>query len=200
MSSSQAIEKEAVRKACLKRRDRLSRQEVDLFSNRICEFALAYLQQKYNIRQTQISAYLPIRSEADLAQLLPQLHEEGAQISLPIVLDKTTIIFREYKPGDPLKMAGFGTQGPDENSATVDPTILLMPLAGFDRFGARIGYGAGHYDRALQRLLKKGIQPITIGIAFGVQEVAAVPSEPHDVPLSAVITETGVLEIKDLKS
>jgi 5-formyltetrahydrofolate cyclo-ligase len=73
----------------------------------------------------------------------------------------------------------------------VDPEILLMPLSAFDASGNRIGYGAGHYDRAIARLHDKGMQPRLIGVAFDCQEVEAVPAEAHDVPLDAVVTESG---------
>jgi len=40
-------------------------------------------------------------------------------------------------------------------------------------------------------LRNKGHLPKLIGIAFDCQEVAAVPAEPHDVALDAVLTESG---------
>ena len=66
-----------------------------------------------------------------------------------------------------------------------------MPLSAFDGQGHRIGYGAGHYDRAIDRLRAKGRSPRLIGVAFDCQEVASVPAEPHDVALDAVLTESG---------
>ena len=73
----------------------------------------------------------------------------------------------------------------------LDPDILLVPLSAFDRAGHRIGYGAGHYDRAIDRLKAKGGTPKLIGIAFDCQEVASVPAESHDVALDAILTESG---------
>lgn len=200
LTSSRAIEKQAVRLACLERRNQLSPNERKDGSSRICEHALQYLQAHDLLKNRQVSAYLPIRSEVDLGELLPKMHVAGAGLSLPIVQDKTTIVFRRYTPGDALQTAGFGTSGPSGDAAIIDPTVLLMPLAGFDRLGARIGYGAGHYDRAIQRLLNKNIVPITIGIAFSAQEVPLVPNEPHDMPLAAIITEAGIYEPKELNS
>ena len=68
---------------------------------------------------------------------------------------------------------------------------MLVPLSVFDARGERIGYGGGYYDRAIDRLRQKGLQPVLIGIAFDCQEVASVPEEPHDVRLDAVLTESG---------
>jgi 5-formyltetrahydrofolate cyclo-ligase len=80
--------------------------------------------------------------------------------------------------------------GPD--APVLDPEILLVPLSAFDRRGHRIGYGAGHYDRAIDLLKQKGMHPKLIGIAFDCQEVAHVPDEPHDVSLDAILTESGL--------
>ena len=140
---------------------------------------------------TIISGFLPIRSEADIRPLMARLKARGARLCLPIVQDKTTIVFRELVPGAELIDTGFGTRGPGPEAAVLDPEILLVPLSAFDAEGNRIGYGAGHYDRAIARLLQKGREPRLIGIAFDCQEVAEVPAEPHDVRLQAILTESG---------
>ena len=139
-----------------------------------------------------ISGFFPIRSEADIRPLMHRLKMRGARLCLPVVLDKETVIFREISDGIPMVETGFGTTGPGPNANVMDPDLLLVPLSAFDATGHRIGYGAGHYDRAIARLLAKGMVPRLIGIAFDCQEVEAVPFEPHDVPLDAVLTESGL--------
>ena len=140
---------------------------------------------------TIISGFWPIRSEADIRPLMAHFRMRGARLCLPVVLDRETIIFRELVVGAPVVKTGFGTTGPGEEAAVLDPDILLVPLSAFDRAGHRIGYGAGHYDRAIDRLKAKGHRPKLIGIAFDCQEVASVPAEPHDVALDAILTESG---------
>ena len=140
---------------------------------------------------TVISGFWPIRSEADIRPLMAHFRTRGAQLCLPVVLDRETIIFRELVVGAPVVKTGFGTTGPGEEAAVLDPDILLVPLSAFDRAGHRIGYGAGHYDRAVDRLKARGHRPKLIGIAFDCQEVASVPAEPHDVALDAILTESG---------
>ncbi|WP_199564187.1 5-formyltetrahydrofolate cyclo-ligase [Shinella sp. WSJ-2] len=140
---------------------------------------------------TVISGFWPIRSEADIRPLMAHFRTRGARLCLPVVLDRETIIFRELVVGAPVVKTGFGTTGPGEEAAVLDPDILLVPLSAFDRAGHRIGYGAGHYDRAIDRLKARGHRPRLIGIAFDCQEVASVPAEPHDVALDAILTESG---------
>lgn len=68
--------------------------------------------------------------------------------------------------------------------------VIIVPVLGFDRWGQRLGYGKGHYDRFLRT------QPnaLTIGLAYVCLEVEpAIPAEPHDVALKHIITEEEVI-------
>jgi 5-formyltetrahydrofolate cyclo-ligase len=139
-----------------------------------------------------VSGFFPIRSEADIRPLMAGLKSRGAILCLPVILDKTTIVFRELHADRPLVPMGFGTFGPGADCAELDPSLMLVPLAAFDRTGHRIGYGGGYYDRAIDRLHRKGLHPRLIGIAFDCQEVASVPAEPHDMRLHGILTESGL--------
>ena len=48
--------------------------------------------------------------------------------------------------------------------------MLIMPLVGYDRFGNRLGMGAGYYDRCLE-LLRDSSAPLRVGIAYSLQVV-----------------------------
>jgi 5-formyltetrahydrofolate cyclo-ligase len=140
----------------------------------------------------EVSGFFPIRSEVDVRPLMQKLKERGAKLCMPVVVDKHTIVFRELLAGAPVVSTGFGTFGPGEDARPVDPDIMLVPLAAFDRAGHRIGYGAGFYDRAISRLHEKGLRPRLIGVAFDCQEVDIIPAEDHDVAVDAILTESGL--------
>jgi 5-formyltetrahydrofolate cyclo-ligase len=140
---------------------------------------------------TIISGFFPIRSEIDPRPLMDKLRERGARLCLPVVMDKTTIVFRELLRTSELVDTGFGTRGPNEEAEVLDPQILIMPLSVFDHHGGRIGYGAGHYDRAIAKIKDKTTPPVLIGMGFDCQHVERVPVEAHDQPLDAMITESG---------
>lgn len=141
---------------------------------------------------TVIAGYLPIRSEPDLRPLLARFRERGARLCLPVVLDRTTIVFRAFTRGAELVDTGFGTSGPGLEATVLDPDMLLMPLSAFDAAGNRLGYGAGHYDRAIARLHARGQSPRLTGVAFAFQEVESLPAEPHDMALEMILTEQGL--------
>jgi 5-formyltetrahydrofolate cyclo-ligase len=91
----------------------------------------------------------------------------------------------------------FGIFQPSSDAPEVDPDIVLVPLAAFDRAGHRIGYGRGYYDRTLQNL--RASKKITvIGLAFAVQEIETVPRLPHDEQLDCVLTERGLIDLRSL--
>jgi 5-formyltetrahydrofolate cyclo-ligase len=139
-----------------------------------------------------ISGFLPIRSEADIRPLMNRLRGRGARICVPVIIDKQTIVFRELADAGALVPGSFGTLGPADDAALLEPDILLVPLSAFDGMGQRIGYGGGYYDRAIALLRQKGRARLLIGIAFDCQEVPSVPAEPHDVRLDAILTENGL--------
>lgn len=142
---------------------------------------------------TVVSGFLPIRSEVDLRPLMMALADRGARLCVPAIVDGA-LQFRRLLRGAPLVPQGFGTYAPGPEAEVVDPEIMLVPLAAFDRHCRRIGYGRGYYDRAIGRLHAKGVRPLLAGVAFAVQELDAVPTEPHDRTLDFVATEHGIVQ------
>jgi 5-formyltetrahydrofolate cyclo-ligase len=145
-----------------------------------------------------VSGYWPIRAELDPLPLMRQLEAQGAQLALPVIMGRDEpLIFRAWNADAQLLRGQFGIMEPSPQSPAVLPDIVLVPLAAFDRLGHRIGYGAGHYDRTFEVL--QAAKPITaIGVAFAVQEIDAVPAEPHDVQLDYVLTEARTFDFRSL--
>jgi 5-formyltetrahydrofolate cyclo-ligase len=80
--------------------------------------------------------------------------------------------------------------------------VVFMPLVGFDRRGNRIGMGRGFYDRHFAHRLRQfhWRRPLLVGLAYDVQEVAALPHGWHDVPLDAIVTESSIRRIARSKA
>jgi 5-formyltetrahydrofolate cyclo-ligase len=144
-------------------------------------------------RPRAVSAFHAVRNEPDTLQLLSALAAEGFATALPVVVGRETpLTFRLWRPGDPTRLGAMSIAEPLEEAPAVDPDLLFVPLACFDRRGHRIGYGAGYYDRTLAGL--RAIKPIhAVGVAYGVCEVAAVPYEAHDQSLDAIVTDQETL-------
>ncbi|MDN6795644.1 MAG: hypothetical protein L0L69_11450, partial [Propionibacterium sp.] len=84
---------------------------------------------------------------------------------------------------------GAGLPGPDTlHSATV---VLVAALA-VDLSGTRLGQGGGWYDRALEHL-SPGVRVVAAVLDGEILAAGALPREPHDHPVDAVITPTRAL-------
>ncbi|HET7715517.1 MAG TPA: 5-formyltetrahydrofolate cyclo-ligase [Bauldia sp.] len=144
-----------------------------------------------------IAAYVAMRSEADPLPIIEAAHRQGAEIGLPVIGPGATLLFRRYEPGHRLVPGGFGTMIPVEAAPVIEPELFVVPVVGFDRAGTRLGYGKGHYDRAIGALHDRGLRPPLVGIAFALQEVEMIPHEPHDVRLDVIVTEDEILDFRD---
>lgn len=144
-----------------------------------------------------VAAYWPMRSEADPRPVLVALKERAVPTALPAMVERadgpgSEIAFRRWAPWQPIVPGGFGTLVPGADAEVVQPALLIVPLLGFDAGCRRLGYGKGHYDRAIAALKQRG-KLTTIGIAYAAQQVEQLPTEPHDQALDAIVTENGVL-------
>lgn len=136
-----------------------------------------------------VAAYLPVNEELDPMPLLGRLSRAGAETCLPR-MTQGGISWRLWSPGEPLERRGFGLSEPPEDAPEATPTLVLTPLLAFDTQGNRLGYGRGHYDRALCVLRAKG-RAFACAVAYAAQQIDRVPAEAHDQPLDWAVTPIG---------
>lgn len=92
-----------------------------------------------------------------------------------------------------LKVGAFHIEEPEGddicNPAEMD--MIVVPAVAYDRHGNRIGRGKGYYDRLLA-----DSNALKIGVAYDFQLFDSVDTEPHDVPVDIVITESHTIIIR----
>ncbi len=137
---------------------------------------------------TTIGAYWPVGSEVDTRFLLNTLSLKGFTCALPCIAQRG-LLFRAWDPSLMLVTGKFNLMQPPLTSPIVTPDVLLVPLLAFDKTGHRLGYGQGHYDHYLHHH-----KVITIGLGFRGQEVEKIPRQAHDVPLTFILTEEGLVK------
>jgi len=142
------------------------------------------------------SGFSPLKSEISPLPLLRRLADAGASLALPVVAGRgQPLIMRAWSFGAPLVSGVWGIREPPADAPELFPDILIVPLLAFDRRGHRIGYGAGYYDMTISGL--RAMKPVlAIGLAFAVQEIAAVPATPRDARLDLVLTERGAIDFR----
>lgn len=145
---------------------------------------------------SSLGLYLPTDYEVDTTPILHHAWQLGCHAHLPVVDDSSqTMAFYPVRPEDLLRPSRWGILEPPVEGRRACPLaqleLLLIPLVGFDPVGHRLGFGGGYFDRALAPLTAQP-RPRRIGLAYGFQEVAELPDEPHDVRLHGVVTEAGL--------
>ncbi|WP_340314369.1 5-formyltetrahydrofolate cyclo-ligase [Rhizorhabdus argentea] len=114
----------------------------------------------------------------------------GIAVALPHVAGRHQAMrFLSWAPGNPLETGWRGLQQPLGDTPELIPDVIVTPLLGFDSTLARLGQGAGFYDRAFAE------RPVAAKIGFGwsIQRVPVIACDPWDVRLDAVVTEAGTI-------
>lgn len=137
--------------------------------------------------RTEIAFYWPIRGEIGLRAAIEPLLAEDVGAALPFIPGRDCALqFRRWRPGCEMVAGLWNIPTPAVDERVV-PNVLLVPLVGFDAARHRLGNGGGYYDRTLATLPSA---TTAIGVGFDCLRLPTIHPEPHDVPMSMVITES----------
>ncbi|RXE56163.1 5-formyltetrahydrofolate cyclo-ligase [Methanoculleus taiwanensis] len=180
--------KQQIREDAKAVRSDLSGDAVTRMSNAIRENVTPLLD-----RYTTIMVYAAKEPEVETRDLIAGLLAGGKRIVVPIIERATCSLRLSYIDDLSVLVPGtFGVPEPLGSEIPADPAeieVIVIPMLAFDRQGNRLGYGAGYYDRFLERCS----QPVRIGIAYSCQEVERLPSEPDDVAMDFIVTEKAII-------
>ncbi|MEU8774682.1 5-formyltetrahydrofolate cyclo-ligase [Streptomyces sp. NPDC048606] len=148
-----------------------------------------------------VAAYVSVGGEPGTRDLLDALRAAGKRVLLPLLLPDDDLDWAPYDGPDSLVEAAHPGKmrllepagpalGPD---AVTGADAVLLPGLAVDRRGMRLGRGGGSYDRVLARLERAGAHPALVVLLYDEEVVARVPEEPHDHPVRAVATPSGVV-------
>lgn len=100
-----------------------------------------------------------------------------------------------FRLGPATQVGPFGICQPAGDAPEVQPAIVLAPLLAVTAAGARLGMGAGHYDRWAAALPRRKAVTM-IGCAWDFQLIEAIPQDPWDMALDAVATPTRLVRCR----
>jgi 5-formyltetrahydrofolate cyclo-ligase len=147
-----------------------------------------------------VAAYVSVGSEPGTPALLDALRDRGVRVLLPVLLPDNDLDWGAYEGEGSLAPVRHGGRmtllepvgerlGPD---AVTTADAVLLPGLAVDARGMRLGRGGGSYDRVLARLDGAGAHPALVVLLYDSEVVEHVPEEPHDRPVHAVVTPSGV--------
>lgn len=148
-----------------------------------------------------IASYLTHTGELPTHAINQAVWKQGHRLFVPMLYHTPpqSLRFQPYNVGTPTRDNKYGIAEPAQDEKYSRPAremgTILMPLLGFDTKGNRLGMGGGYYDRTLEFILDHAFgqpRPFLLGLAYDAQEVKALDRNPWDVPLDAVLTESGI--------
>ena len=189
--ASLAAQKELIRSEALKRRRSLPAR--DALSQDICREVLELAEYRSAVT---VIVYMGVRSEVQTTPLIEEALADGKRVAVPYCAGEQLALFHlrslaELVPGEyriPEPLAELRTSARAVALADVD--LVVVPGVAFDRRGARLGFGRGYFDRLLSQLPRPAPR---VGLAFGCQLFEVIPTEAHDEPLDAIVTEHGAI-------
>jgi 5-formyltetrahydrofolate cyclo-ligase len=130
-----------------------------------------------------LGIYWPMRGEIDVRDIGRQ---HAGVVGLPVVVEKgAPVEFWRWQPGMGMKRGVWNIPIPATREVVI-PDACIVPLVGFDGEKYRLGYGGGYYDRTLAGRERR---PFCVGLGFAEAQLPSIFPQPHDIPMSAIITD-----------
>ena len=163
------------------------------------QVAEAIAQTRWLAPGKRIGLYASMPQELGTGPLIELARSRGCLVFLPRIISMRTRRMRFVPLSPRTRQHDFGMQEPEGDawfSARFMDTIFCAGV-GFDRRGARLGHGAGFYDRALAfRHTRHHWQgPRLVGLAYSFQVVDHIPAASNDVFMDLIVTERGIDEL-----
>ncbi|MGM0507817.1 MAG: 5-formyltetrahydrofolate cyclo-ligase [Fusobacteriota bacterium] len=176
--------KENLRSILKQKRENLSEKYIKQKSEKIYRKIINY---KGYAKSQVIMSYCDIKNEVKTDRINNKILQDGKRLVLPYIDRKKDIIIPiEIKDINNLNIGKYNILEPKHNKENViDPSeldLVLVPAVGYDKYGNRIGFGGGYYDKFLC-----GVDAKKVGLAYDFQVVEKIKSEEHDIKIDKVI-------------
>lgn len=134
--------------------------------------------------------------EWDTHVIIEQAWKEGKRVCVPKSLPETKRLqfyaitdFSQVEKGFYNLVEPLPEKAEEVEKEAID--LLIVPGLVYNRYGYRIGWGGGYYDRFLD-----GFYQPTVSLLHSSQLLDDIPVKPHDIPVDYILTEKGLFETR----
>ena len=175
------MDKKALRRAISGRKRAMTAEEIDRYSRELAEKLFAHPLYR---QAPSLYAYLSYNQEVRTGEILRRCLADGKRLAVPKVCgDEMEFLWLEDL--EAVAPGAYGIPEPVADGPVADDpaALVLMPGLAFDKDGRRLGYGGGFYDAFL------AAHPghPTVALCYGFQMVEGLETDPHDMPVDAVL-------------
>lgn len=139
----------------------------------------------------RLASYVATDGELDPAPAATALRDRGWTLFLPVLEEDRGMRFAPWREHGEMAVNRYGIAEPAASEAELLDAhaldVVLVPCVAVDPAGNRLGFGAGYYDRALER---RG--PLLVAIAHEAAIVESITPDDWDVPVHVVVTDAAV--------
>lgn len=178
-------DKQSLRRKILAERLLILPAEREALDYTICKRLLTH---SFVLSADAVLGYFPVRGEPNLMPFYKAIQERGIPVFLPRSVGKN-MTFLLFDDESTLIPDCFGIPSPPESAAGAAcsaHTLCVLPGLAADRFGNRLGYGGGYYDRFLPQFAGKTLFPL-----YDRFVLEKLPFEAHDQAAMMILTEKG---------
>ena len=184
---SVSVQKAALRKHLLEKRDAISDEFRNISSSKIYQ---NLKQVDSYINSHNIACYFSIGSEIDTYDIMLGILEQGKNMLLPKIVDNN-LEFYVVPNLEKLEKGAFDIMEPKDSCKKAEKIdCVLVPTIGISKLGDRLGYGRGYYDKFLS-----STGALKISLTYSKQIIKSIPSESHDIKIDLIITEDEIIKV-----
>jgi 5-formyltetrahydrofolate cyclo-ligase len=189
------MDKKQQRGLAIERRRALTQEERDEKSREICDILTRLIKEPRYSRVRTIFSYRGTWEEVNVDAFNNWAESQGYRVAYPISLPDGIMKAAVPAEKNAWHRAAFGILEPVmENSKILEPgdiDLVIVPCVAFDEYGNRCGHGAGYFDRFMACMSSESL----IMVAFEAQKLEKLITEETDIPVSTIVTETGITRI-----
>ena len=136
----------------------------------------------------RIACYLPFGNEPDTELFIDWALDNDIEVLLPVSKTDGRLEWVAFDGSTQEGIFGFHEAvGNAQEPQNID--LAIIPALAVDKKGTRLGKGMGFYDRALVNF---DPLPPVVAVVFDEEVLDSLPSEPHDHPVDAAVTPSGI--------
>ena len=168
----------------------LTAEEKSQRDSAVCRYAVNLAAFRY---ANCVLMYAPTRYEIDVMPIAEEALRRGKKVYFPrCCKEKKTMTYHMVSSFDELTKDAYGILAPPESapaySVSDKSTVLcLIPGLIYDRYGYRVGYGGGYYDRFLTEF-----EGCKMGVIYSDFIIERVPKGHFDHKVDIMLTEKNV--------
>lgn len=183
--------KKELRKKYLAKRFQISEFEINFRTNKILDLLLT----NFSFSDKSISLFLPIKSKNEINTylLLNLAINQNSKVGIPKSLFKTSeMIHYQFESFNQIELNEYDIPEPIYGNLISEEEFdfVFVPLLTIDKYGNRVGYGKGFYDRFLKKC-KKDCLFIGLYLFDEIEEINDL--NEFDLPLNFCITPNRLL-------